>query len=169
MEEKEEISRKIRERACPPPPPPQPQKTFKVETKICAIRGILEANLQKCSTLKFLMNISFVLSVCSHRSIIIIFIGKGMLVNFFLKKKYFSTIFYFHFHKNPRFRDEFQALPSDLLLVYTPPLFPVFTIQHEFLFTFSQCIVRGILIFTKLKFSMSELVYAGLQKCLFYF
>ena len=44
------------------------QEILKVEPKICAIWGILEANLKKCSTLTFMMNISFVPSICIHRS-----------------------------------------------------------------------------------------------------
>ena len=36
-----------------------PRKFLKVETKICAIWGILEANLKKSSTLMFMMNITF--------------------------------------------------------------------------------------------------------------
>ena len=51
-----------------------PWKIFKVETKICAIWGILEANLKKSSTLMFMMNSSFVPSICNHRSTIFIFI-----------------------------------------------------------------------------------------------
>ena len=47
-----------------------PRKILKVETKICAVLGILEANLKKSSTLKFIMNISFLTSICIHRSII---------------------------------------------------------------------------------------------------
>ena len=53
-----------------------PRKILKVETKICAIWGILEANLKKSSTPMFMMNISFVPSICIHRSIIFIFIEK---------------------------------------------------------------------------------------------
>ena len=56
--------------------------------------------MKKPSTLKFIMNISFLPSVCIHRSIILIFI----------EKKVSSAIFDFHFHENPRFHDEFQAL-----------------------------------------------------------
>ena len=55
---------------------PTPQKILKVETKICAIWSILEANLKKSSTLKYMTSISFVLSICIHRSIILIFIEK---------------------------------------------------------------------------------------------
>ena len=51
-----------------------PRKSLKVETKICAIWSILEANLKKSSTLMFMMNISFVLWICIHRSTIFIFI-----------------------------------------------------------------------------------------------
>ena len=60
-----------------------PRKILKVKTKICAIWGILEADLKKCSTLKFTMNISFVPSVCIHRSIILIFIEKKYTCRFF--------------------------------------------------------------------------------------
>ena len=65
------------------------RKILKVEIKICGIRGILEANLKKYSTLKFIMNISFVPSTCIHRSIILIFIGKSILVDFFPQKIFF--------------------------------------------------------------------------------
>ena len=84
-----------------------PRKILKVETKICAVWGILEANLKKSSTLKFIMNISFLTSICVRRSIILIFIGeKVCLLIFFQRKNFFSMIFDFHFRENPRFRDE---------------------------------------------------------------
>ena len=71
-----------------------PWKILKVETKICAVWGILEANLKKSSTLKFIMNISFLTSICIHRSIIWIFIGKKLCLSIFSNRKYFfSTIF----------------------------------------------------------------------------
>ena len=108
MEKKEDISRWVRGYVSPP------KKILKVETKICAIWAILETYLKKCSTLKFITNISFVPPICIHRSIILIFIEKSMLVNFFSWKKYFSMIFYFHFHENPHFCSEFQALPLKL-------------------------------------------------------
>ena len=60
-----------------------PRKILKVKTKICAIWSILEAVLKKSNTLKIIMNISFLPSICIHRSIILIFIEKSMLVNFF--------------------------------------------------------------------------------------
>ena len=66
---KEEISRGSGDMRPPPPPhysSPPPQ-ILKVETNICAILGILEADLKKSSTLKFMMNISFVLSICLHQ------------------------------------------------------------------------------------------------------
>ena len=50
-----------------------PGKCWKLR-QICAIWGILEANLKKSSTLMFMMNISFVPSICIHRSTIFIFI-----------------------------------------------------------------------------------------------
>ena len=76
-----------------------PRKILKVETKICAVWGILEANLKKSSTLKFIMNVSFLTSICIHRSIILIFIGKKVcFLIFFQWKIFFSTIFDFHFH-----------------------------------------------------------------------
>ena len=88
-----------------------PRKFLKVETKICAIWGILEANLKKSSTQKFIVNISILPSICIHRSIILIFIEKNACLLIFLPWQIFrSAIFDFHFHKNPRFRDEFQAL-----------------------------------------------------------
>ena len=84
-----------------------PRKILKVETKICAVWGILEANLKKSSTLKFIMNISFLTSICVRRSIILIFIGEKVCLSiFFQRKNFFSTIFDFHFRENPRFRDE---------------------------------------------------------------
>ena len=55
-----------------------PRKILKVEIKICAIWGILEANLKKSSTLMLMLNISFVPSICIHRSIIFIFIEKNL-------------------------------------------------------------------------------------------
>ena len=70
-----------------------PRKILKVETKICAIWGILEANLKKSITLKFIMNISFVPSVCINRSFILIFIEKKVCMSiFFPQKNFFPTI-----------------------------------------------------------------------------
>ena len=70
-----------------------PWKILKVETKICAVWGILEANLKKSSTLKFIMNISFLTSICIHRSIIWIFIGKKVCLSIFSNKIFFFTTF----------------------------------------------------------------------------
>ena len=58
-----------------------PRKILKVETKICAIWGILEENLKKSSTLMFMMNVSFVPSICIHRSTIFIFIEKNLNIS----------------------------------------------------------------------------------------
>ena len=58
-----------------------PWNILKVETKICAIGGILGANLKKSGTLKFIMNISFLPSVCIYRSIILTFAEKSMFVD----------------------------------------------------------------------------------------
>ena len=61
-----------------------------------------------------MMNVSFVLLICIHRSIILIFTEKSMLVNFFVTKNFFlPAIFDFYFRENPRFSDEFQALQFD--------------------------------------------------------
>ena len=96
---KEEISRGVRGHA--------PRKILKVETKICAVWGILEANLKKSSTLKFIMNISFLTSICIHRSITLIFTGKKLCLSILFQQKiFFSMIFDFHFRENPRFRNE---------------------------------------------------------------
>ena len=65
-----------------------PRKILKVETKICAVWGILEANLKKSSTLKFIMNISFQTSICIYRSIILIFTGKKVCLRIFSNGKY---------------------------------------------------------------------------------
>ena len=70
-----------------------PWKILKVETKICAVWGILQANLKKSSTLKFIMNISFLFSICIPRSIILIFIEKKYACQFFLHGKYFVLQF----------------------------------------------------------------------------
>ena len=84
-----------------------PRKILKVQTKICAVWGILKANLKKSSTLKFIKNISFLTSICIHRSITLIFTGKKVCLSiFFPNRKFFSTTFDFHFRENPRFRDE---------------------------------------------------------------
>ena len=80
------------------------------ETKICAIWGIPEENLKKSSTLKFILCISFLPSICIHRSIILIFKEKSMLVDFFPGKMFCFAILNFHFHENPCFCDECQAL-----------------------------------------------------------
>ena len=84
-----------------------PRTILKVETNICAVWGILKANLKKSSTLKFIMNVSFLTSICIHRSIILIFVGKKVCLSiFFHRKKFFSMIFDFHFCENPCFRDK---------------------------------------------------------------
>ena len=69
--------------ACHPSP-----KILKVETAICAIWSILEAILKKSSTLKFMMTISFVPSICIHRSIILNFIQKKVCLSIFSPAKY---------------------------------------------------------------------------------
>ena len=56
------------------------------------------------------MNISFLPSICIHRSIILIFIEKSMLVDFFPTENFFPSIFDFHFHENPHFCNKSQAL-----------------------------------------------------------
>ena len=86
------------------------KKNLKVKTKICEIWCILEANMMKSSTLKFIMKIIFLPSICIHRSIILIFIKKVCLSIFFPRKILCSAIFDFHFRENPRFCDEFQTL-----------------------------------------------------------
>ena len=95
----------------PPHPLPPPPKTFESQDqKLCNLR-YSGGYLKKCSTLKFIMNISFVPSIWIHRSIILIFIGKKVCLSiFFPRKIYFSAIFYFHFRDNPCSRDEFKAL-----------------------------------------------------------
>ena len=70
--------------------------------------------MKKPSTLKSIMYISFVPSICIHRSIILIFIGKSMLVEFFPQKIFLTEIFDFHFRENPHFCDKFQALNNRL-------------------------------------------------------
>ena len=66
-----------------------PRKNLKVQTKICAVWGILEANLKKSSTLKFIMNISFLTSICIHRSITLIFTGKKVCLSIFFPTENF--------------------------------------------------------------------------------
>ena len=70
-----------------------PGKFLKVETKICAICGILEENLKKSSSLKF-----------------ILIFKKVCLSIFFPWKIFCSAIFDFHFRENPCFRVEFLGL-----------------------------------------------------------
>ena len=77
---KKEISRGVRGHA--------PWKILKVETRICALWDIQGANLKKYSTLKFKMNISFVPSICIHRSIVLIFIENSI---FSPTKNFFSN------------------------------------------------------------------------------
>ena len=98
-----------------------PWKMLKVGTKVCAVCGILEANLKKSSTLKFIlnisflpsiciyrsenlkksstlkfiMNISFLPSICIHRSIILIFIEKKYACRFFPTEKILCRDFRF--------------------------------------------------------------------------
>ena len=80
-----------------------PQKILKVETKICVLWGILGANLKISSTLKFTMNISFVPSICIYRSIILIFIEKGMLIDFFPTENVFFRDFQLSFPRESSF------------------------------------------------------------------
>ena len=72
----------------PNSPPPTPWEILKVETNIWAIWGILEANSKKSRTWKLIMNISFVPSICIHRSIILIFIEKKVCLSIFPHWKY---------------------------------------------------------------------------------
>ena len=98
-EKKEEISRGVWGHN-----PPLPPKILKVETKICAIWGILWANLKKCSTLKFMTNISFVPAVCFQRSITLIFIEKKVcFLIFFSTEKIFFCDFRLSFPREPLF------------------------------------------------------------------
>ena len=82
---------------------PLPQNFESQKTKICAIWGILDENLKKSSTLKFIMNISFVLSICIHRSIILIFIEKNMLVIVLPTEQVFFPDFQFSFPRESSF------------------------------------------------------------------
>ena len=67
--------------------------------------------MKKSSTVKFIMKISFLPSICIHRSMILIFIGKKVCLSIFPPQKIFcSAIFDFPVRKNPRFCEEFQAL-----------------------------------------------------------
>ena len=43
--------------------------------------------MKKSSTLKFIMNLSFLTSICIHRSIILIFIGKNVCFSIFFPRK----------------------------------------------------------------------------------
>ena len=79
------------------------RKILKIETKICAIWGILEANLKKSSTLKFIMYISFVPSVCIHRSIISIFKDKKYACRFFPMENIIFQDFQFLFLRESTF------------------------------------------------------------------
>ena len=60
-------------------------------------------------------NTSFVPSICIQRSVILIlktYSKKKYACRFFPWKIYFPTIFDFHFHENPRFHKEFQAMSN---------------------------------------------------------
>ena len=74
--------------------------------------------MKKSSTLKFIMNISFLTSICIHRFIVLIFIGgKSMLIGFFQRKIFFPTILNFHFRQNRHFRaktGKYQTIRSKL-------------------------------------------------------
>ena len=88
-----------------------PQKILKVETKICAIGSILEVNLKKSSTLKFMTNISFCTFSLHSQIHHLNFHRKNYACRFFFPQKiFFPMIFDFHFRENPRFCDKFQAL-----------------------------------------------------------
>ena len=65
------------------------------------------ANLKKPSTLKFMMITSFVPSNFIEQK-----------YTFFVNGKFFCVIFDFHFHENPRFRNEFQALKDETHVCY---------------------------------------------------
>ena len=60
--------------------------------------------MKKSSTLKFIMNISFLTSICIHRSIIFIFIGKKVCLSiFFQTENIFSHDFRFSFPRESSF------------------------------------------------------------------
>ena len=67
----------------------------KVSTKKKFPRFLIFISVKKCSTLKFMTNISFVPSVCIHRSIILIFIEKKYACRFFSTKKKFPRFLIF--------------------------------------------------------------------------
>ena len=77
---------------------------WKVETKICAIWGNLGAILKKSSTPKFIMNISFVPSICIHRSIILIFTEKTYACPFFFPQTIFFRDIRFSFLRESSFQ-----------------------------------------------------------------
>ena len=92
-----------------------PWKTLKVETKICAIWGILETNLKKSSILKFIRNITFLLSIYIHRSIILIIREKSMLVDFFLTENILFCDLRLFFPQGSLFP---QRIPGTVLWLY---------------------------------------------------
>ena len=89
-----------------------PRNFWKSRLKICATWGILEVNLKKYSTLKFIMNISFVPSMCIHRSIILIFIQKKYPCRFFYPRKIFFRDFRFSFPQKSLF---LRRIPGSVL------------------------------------------------------
>ena len=94
---------------------------LKVQTKICAIWSILEANLKKSSTLKYTMNTSFIPSICIQTSIILIYIEKKYTCRLFSpRKNFFPAIFLFSFPWESSVCDKFQALSSSL---HTPGVY----------------------------------------------
>ena len=116
----------------PPPPPPTPRKILKVETKICAIWGILEANSKKCSTLKFMTNISFVPSICTQRSIILIFTEKKVCLSiFFPTENTFFRNFWFSFPRESSFPRRIPRSTSLCLSAYPFPSLPRGYIQEN--------------------------------------
>ena len=87
--------------------------------------------MKKSSTLKFMMNISFEPSVCIHRSIILIFIEKSMLVNFF----FFSRKIFF-----PRFSIFISARIIFLMNSRLCTLLEAVTKVSEFVCLFVGCL-----------------------------
>ena len=93
------------------PHPPSPRTILKFKLKSVQFEAFWRQIWRNLAH-KFITNISFVPSICIHRSIISILIGKEKvcLSIFFPWIICFSAISYFHFRENPRFRAKFQAL-----------------------------------------------------------
>ena len=72
--------------------PPSPRKFWKSRLKYVQFEAFWKAHVKKSSTLKFILEISFVPLICIHRSTILIFIEQTVCLIFFHRMYFFLRL-----------------------------------------------------------------------------